>query len=295
MPRIALSIQGKAENASKLFPKEFTVDKAKNLFCIICHIKVNCEKTFNIEAHRKTSKHQSGLAYFPKQPKLTIKENDEIVTFSQKVTEAFISADIPLHKLQNVKIRDLFLTMKHPLPSETTCRRNVDIIYSDIILKIKSIISKKKIFLVFDETTIRCKYYSNILVGLVENPSVTYLINCQVHERPLTANIVTIAIDEIIKEYEINRNDFLLLLSDAARYMTAAGATLKVIYPNLFHVLCVSHLMHNCAMKVRSYFSDIDKLIASIKLAITKNRTRRLLFLNIGQLLLLQNKMGILD
>ena len=48
--------------------------------------------------------------------------------------------------------------------------------------------------------------------------------------------------------------EFSLFLTDAARYMSFAGKTLKELYPFLMHVTCVAHLLHNCAMRVRAHF-----------------------------------------
>ena len=43
-------------------------------------------------------------------------------------------------------------------------------------------------------------------------------------------------------------------------------------------------MMHNCAERVRSYFTDVDvnNLIARVKAVIVKNKTRRALFTEIG-------------
>jgi len=64
-------------------------------------------------------------------------------------------------------------------------------------------------------------------------------------------------------------------LSDAAKHMVAAGAILKSLYPKLFHVTCVAHLLHNYARKVRSHFEDVDQLIAKVELVTVKNKTRQ--------------------
>ena len=58
----------------------------------------------------------------------------------------------------------------------------------------------------------------------------------------------------------------------------ACSTTLKVLYPNLFHVTCFAHMMHNCAERDWSYFTDVDNLIAKVKAVIVKNKTRRALF-----------------
>ena len=36
----------------------------------------------------------------------------------------------------------------------------------------------------------------------------------------------------------------------------------QTLHPKLFHMTCVAHLLHNCAMKIKSYFKDVDQLIA---------------------------------
>ena len=71
----------------------------------------------------------------------------------------------------------------------------------------------------------------------------------------LTAIAMLIAVlfctlDGILRQLEIKRDNFLLFLTDAARYMSLAGKTLKELYPSLMHVTCVAHLLHNCALCV---------------------------------------------
>ena len=87
----------------------------------------------------------------------------------------------------------------------------------------------------------------------------------------------------------INRSFFCLLLSDATKYMIAAGITLKSLYPKLFHLTCVAHLLHNCAEKIKSHFEDVDQLIPSTvlrkKFAWSESNRRKLCrFWNFGNL-----------
>ena len=70
-------------------------------------------------------------------------------------------------------------------------------------------------------------------------------------------------------------------MSDAAKCMIAAGKTLKSLYPKLFHVTCVAHLLHNCAMKIKSHFDGVDQLIAKVK-AVIIHKTRQTKFSAIG-------------
>ena len=90
------------------------------------------------------------------------------------------------------------------------------------------------------------------------------------------------AIDVTLKKMKISRANFCLLLSDAAPYMIAAARTLKVLYPQMLHVTCLAHLIHNAAMKVKMYFDNVDELIACVTAATVKNKSRRALFDGIG-------------
>ena len=87
----------------------------------------------------------------------------------------------------------------------------------------------------------------NILMGSLETPYVSYLYDCQPLKCANNSNIIAQAVDDAVRNLGINRSFFCLLLSDAAKYMIAAGITLKPLYPKLFHVTCTAHLLHNCA------------------------------------------------
>ena len=71
------------------------------------------------------------------------------------------------------------------------------------------------------------------------------------------------------------RNSFFLLLSDAAKYLMAPGVILKSLYPKLFHVACAAHLLHNCAIKLKYFFEDVNQLIAKITSVTIKGKTKQ--------------------
>ena len=71
-------------------------------------------------------------------------------------------------------------------------------------------------------------------------------------------------------------------MSDAAKYMVAASALLKSLYPKLFHVTWVAQLLHNCAMKIRSHFQYVDHLNEKVQLVTVKNNTRQARFATMG-------------
>ena len=47
------------------------------------------------------------------------------------------------------------------------------------------------------------------------------------------------------------------------------------LYPFLMHVTCVVHLLHNCVMRVRAHFKNINEVIATIKAATIINKDRK--------------------
>ena len=45
---------------------------------------------------------------------------------------------------------------------------------------------------------------------------------------------------------------------------------------------CIAHLLHNWAIKIKSHFEDVDRLIAKVKAVTIKNKTRQAKFSAIG-------------
>ena len=62
-------------------------------------------------------------------------------------TKAFLSADIPLYKLNNTHIKNLFRDIGHRLPSETTCRRTALQLSEDELKRIRMLFMTNKFFL----------------------------------------------------------------------------------------------------------------------------------------------------
>ena len=80
------------------------------------------------------------------------------------------------------------------------------------------------------------------------------------------SNSLDQADDDAVISLAINRSSFHRLLFDAA------GAILKFLYPKLFHVTCIAHLLHSCTMKVKSHFENVDQLITKVKSATVKTK-----------------------
>ena len=169
------------------------------------------------------------------------------------------------------------------LPSETVARACVAKLASQEE-QIQELLRDKKIFLIVDEAEVAKQKYISVLVGSLDAPNQTFLVNCHPHDsgRNVNSGIILYTVDDILRQLEIKRENFSLFLTDAARYMSSAGKTSKELYPSLMHVTCVAHLLHNCTMRVRAHFNNIDEVIATIKAATIKNKDRKKDFRDAG-------------
>ena len=201
-----------------------------------------------------------------------------IPNFNETVVKTFLGANVPLKKLRHPAIRRLFIDMGHPLPSESTSRRIVENIAKEEENQMIYNFTNKDIFNVIDEAEVDEEKYLNILGGHVENPAHTVALESIILQSAPNQTTIVQHIDDCIGKLPIERKNFVLLLSDFASYMIAAGRALKLLYNNLFHVTCVAYLLHNCAETIRNKNKNTDLLISSLKAATVKNPSRRNLF-----------------
>ena len=133
-----------------------------------------------------------------------------------------------------------------------------------------------------DQSDIRGDMHLVILAGLIDVADKTYMVDCiPLTECPNAQKIVQ-AIDYMLKEMKISRVNFCLLLSGAVPYMIAVARALKVLYPQMLHVMCLVHLIHNPAMKVKMHFDKVDEQTACVKAATVNNKSRIAPFDGIG-------------
>ena len=254
-------------------PSEFVKSRLNQLWCKLCNKEVNVDRKSSVDNHRKSDKHVTNMtsSKTPQSALITVSKNH----FLKDLTGVFLSENIPAHKLRSDAFKNLFI--KHELPILT--QSNAQVIMKEIIteklLVLTNLIANKLIFLIIDESAYKNNKYINILVDLLENPNKTYLLNCIVVKDSVNATTIIHLIDDVIKKNNIRRENFNLLLSDAASYLILANRTLKILYPQMVHITCLSHLLHNCALKIRQEYKQIDKLISSIKMATVKHKDRR--------------------
>ena len=219
------------------------------------------QKVF-VESHRKGKQHQGKLETKSKCRSKQIFLHFDQVNFKEQVVSSFLAADIPLHKLNHPSLKSLFARMGKVLPSETAARACVAKLASQKEEQIQELLRDKKFFLIVDEAEVAKQKYISVLVGSLDAPnqSETFLVNCHPLNRGCNVNssIILHALDDILRQLEIKRENFSLFLTDAARYMSSAGKTLKELYPSLMHpalrthyvtALCVCVLILKILMK----------------------------------------------
>jgi len=261
------------------------------LFCKLCETKVNAERRYTVTHHIETAKHQRAVNR-QNTTKMSISQL-QVTTFTKKssfsknLCKAMLSANIPLHKINNSEFR-LFLETytNRDIPSESTLRKNyVDEVYSDTINKIRDNIKGNKIWVSIDETTdVNGRYVANVVIGTlqIDQPGKVYLLNTEILDKANYSTITKLFDKSMFLLWPdgIRHDDVLLFLSDAAPYMIKAGTTIKALYSKMIHVTCLAHGIHRVAEDIRGKFPEIDKLIAKIKQIFLKAPSRTILFKN---------------
>ena len=142
------------------------------------------------------------------------------------------------------------------MPSETAARAWVAKLASQKEL-IQKLFRDKKIISTVDEAEVAKRKYINVLVGSLDAPNHTFLVDYHPLDSGSNVNsgIILHTVYDLLRQLEIKRENF-SFLTDAARYMSLAGKTLKKLYPFLMHVNCVAHLLRNCAMRVHAHLKN---------------------------------------
>ena len=123
MPKVKTTYAYKIQCIVKEFSDEFMESINNQLYCNLCNCVVCCNKRFLVDSYRTTSKDQKALGsrsenLVPQISQTFLRSSD--TDFVEKVTKKFLSADIPLYKLNNTHIKNLFRDIGHRLSSETT-------------------------------------------------------------------------------------------------------------------------------------------------------------------------------
>lgn len=256
------------------YPTEFSLHPTGMIYCNLCSTTVKSDKKWNLDHHRNTKRHQQLMA----------KSSTGTSTFltlpeiSENVVRAFLEADIPLNKLRNPAIKDLFKNLNVPIPSETQARRLLNKLAYEEIITLTRYFTNTEIFLIVDESEIKKTKYVNVLAGKISNPGIIKILGVIPLEVNLSSNVVNEIIYSTLEKFIIRPNNFTLLISDAASYMVKSASHFKCSNEKFIHVECLAHLVHNCAMRIKAYYTEVNDLISAIQAATIKCKSRIRLF-----------------
>ena len=155
-----------------------------------------------MESHRKSKQHQRKLETKSKsQSKQTFLQLDQVNSIKEQVVSSFLAADIPLHKLNHPSLKSLFATMGKVLPSETAARACVAKLVSQKEEQIQELLRDKNIFLIVDEAEIAKQKYISVLVGSLDAPNQTFIVDCHPLDSDSNVNsgIILHTVDDILR------------------------------------------------------------------------------------------------
>ena len=162
MPKEAASIVKVRAYAAE-FPTEFIVTSGKSLFCKLCSTVMCHERRSSVLNHRDCTKHTRAkdAENEPRQTLLRAEKVRKGQGFVDRVLTSFLSADIPLHKLNNPEVKSRFQFMGYNAPSECCCRSRVTSMAEKETLRIQNLLKGKNIFMVIDEVEVAGAKYIN--------------------------------------------------------------------------------------------------------------------------------------
>ncbi len=307
MGRSASTIQSILRKTVKSHKGMLSSDEKNKLWWNVCDKNINFTDkdhiTNSVSSHFKSGKHKEKLNNWDKshqQQHITTSLQNAIASeqknqYFSDLTKAFLSADIPLHKLKNENLV-LFLKKytKENQPNPSTLRNHyVREVYNNTIEKVLEIIGDNDIYIILDDTQDSCERYAvNILVGsLGGNYCKPMLIKTQHVEVPnhtAFLQVINNAMNIIFKN-DIKYGKLKLIVTDQARVMLKTVEVLKQFYPYVMHITCLVHALNRVCEKVREEIVLVNKFISLMKKVLRKSPRRQQLFKNATNLPLPRN------
>jgi len=204
---MAKNLKSKAELYMKEFPKYFIATPNNDLFCLCCNSVINHERRSTVMKHIKSDKYQKLILVNEKSRQTFIDRNvcKNQNWFNYKIANAFLSADIPLYKVNNPVLKSLFEYLGKPLPFESALWSIVSTVAQDELNKVKEKIFQKDIFLIIDESEISGKQIFYTLIGIITEPEKTYLLDCRICDGSVNQQYVIQLVDDLLRNFSINR------------------------------------------------------------------------------------------
>lgn len=286
MPRRKESVTSKLQSYVKLCGSDIFSTDGSVLLCKICEREVVADRKSQVTQHLNGAKHRSKLekksSDFSNVVQLStfLQPSAKQSQYSMELCDTFLSADIPLHKLDNEKLKKfLEKWTRQETPAAATLRKGyIKAAYEGKLNLIRSSLSGKLLWVSIDETTdVTGRFVAHTVVGTLGTEGTqSFLLNAECLDKTNSSTIAQAFVNAMLILWPegILHDRIRLLVSDSAAYMLKAGSALKVIFPNMLHVTCTTHALHRVAEEVRAMFPDVDKLVANGKKTFRKSAAR---------------------
>ena len=259
--------------------------RSRKLVCIPCFKTFENFNTKNgnswVNEHLKTDKHKNNISTHSNKRKssedLSIigkSAREKKENFAKDLTTAFMSADIPLCKLDNEVLRRfLFDYTDQTIPKPETLRlRYVNDVYDKKLEKVSDLIANKNVYVMVDETTDSAqRSVFNVLVGVMNGEiSKPILISTQ-FLKETTGKAISEATIKACKDIGIKFQNVKLCLTDVAPSMILAMRLTKEKFTQMRHITCLAHTLHRVCEKIRSNNLLADSFISKMKKTFTNS------------------------
>lgn len=268
----------------------------ENVFCKYCEKKYiynSSEGLRNLKRHILTQSHISR-----KNIKLRLIDNTNLITTTEEKTVKefdllffLIKMDYSLSDLSNPIFRNFFEQYVNiPLASESHFRQAL--VPEGFKMKrtcLYNLLSGKEYYLIIDSSiNSKGKNILSIIIGLCDSytPGNKYLLDIIEMESSKSEAYAEKIIQAIIDFFgNVTISDyFKLLITDQAANMIKLGKILKDLYPDLLHITCLAHMVHNICEKIRDYSRRVDTMVVLIKKYLNKNKANQKIFYDLTNL-----------
>lgn len=224
-----------ARQICQKYVNEFSILKYqdKKLFCTLCIKYVNHEKRSFVIQHINSKCHKNKAAEGRKQTSMTemLRIDDEKSVFYERLTEAFLAADIPLHKLENSIFKEfLERYMNYDMPHPSTLRKSyIEKSYNKVMRRNLDKIGDKLFWFSVDETTDSAgRYAVALVIGLFDEEKSNFLVGFSFLEKVNNTTIAQFVLENI-SNLNLNMSRCLACVVDGASYMVKVRGVLCIM------------------------------------------------------------------
>ena len=164
--------------------------------------------------------------------------------FCVRVMQTFLRAGVPLNKIGS--FRNLLEESGHRLCDRRYMYDLVPFIVNEEVSRIKDEIQGKSLGIIFDGTTHVCEAFAIVVRFISDSRTIEQrLVKIQLLAKCLTGQEVARELISVLStQFGIGSNSITAVMRDRASINNVALKTLKIVYPALLDVGCMSHTLN---------------------------------------------------